>query len=718
MTREDFTLTVSIHRFGPSYQVELRHRDPDSQAETQSQRGAVSFDLGQLLEKELTGYGEALAAQRFDDDEIKKRFLDVARMAESRDAGLRISLSIDPSAQELQSLRWELLCHPETGKRLTMSKSVYLSRFMVSRDWRPVKLRPKNMLRALIVVSAPTSMPKGLSAIEFDNEVEAVKPALELDGIELDVLGGPGAPVTLRSLLAKLREGVDIVYLVSHGMFSRRSGNPALVLQDKAGAAKITGGERITDQVETLSHPPRLWVLASCQSAGDGGQLQQQDKSTAQATLAGRLADAGVPALVAMQGFISVQTVAEMMPVFFIELLRDGRIDRALTVARSAVCERHDDWMPALYTRLVGGRLWYEARFADDNPDEIWRKLVPSVRNGKLVPVIGARLLEGVHGGAHDVAGRLARDSGFPLARYHWDDLPRVTEYIAVNSSRYNVIETYKAQLIANLVRQHKLPGIKPKHPPPTSRLVELVETVGAHQRKDPNDPHRLLAELPASVYVTTTFDPLLERALEAKGRSPQSMCTGWRHESDLPDQEDKDESKTKRPDECAPIVYHAFGAFDANSDESLVLTEDDYLDYLLQARELNLVPKVIERALVDNSLLFLGFRLTDWHFRVLFRLMMGLPGRKRLERYCHVAVQVDPDMQTMADVEGVRTYLSTYFGKQANISIYWGSSAEFLVALRDALEISEDEDDGGDDDAGDDDDGDDDDDDDYDDYE
>jgi hypothetical protein len=50
------------------------------------------------------------------------------------------------------------------------------------------------------------------------------------------------------------------------------------------------------------------------------------------------------------------------------------------------------------------------------------------------------------------------------------------------------------------------------------------------------------------------------------------------------------------------------------------------------------------------------------------------------------VAVQLDPDMQTMADVEGAKVYLAEYLGKEANIDVFWGSSEEFLTALRDEL--------------------------------
>ena len=39
-----------------------------------------------------------------------------------------------------------------------------------------------------------------------------------------------------------------------------------------------------------------------------------------------------------------------------------------------------------------------------------------------------------------------------------------------------------------------------------------------------------------------------------------------------------------------------------------------------------------------------------------------------------------------MADAEGAKAYLGEYFGKEANIDIFWGSSEEFLAALRNEL--------------------------------
>ncbi|MEM9456860.1 MAG: CHAT domain-containing protein [Myxococcota bacterium] len=701
MDSEYFSLSLSIHRVGDSFAVELAHRDPTSEAQVAPARGIARFELAELadLERREAEYGQALARQLLADESLEQRFLQVEAAAQAAALGLRVSLRIDPSAQELQALRWELLRHPQTGARLTTSERLLLSRFMVSRDWRPIRLRARAKLRALVVVSAPTRSPRlELAPVDWQAEVGAVQEALGAtgaaggesgesgEGIEVSVLGGPDAPVTLDALVDALRTGVDIVYLVSHGMFGRRTGSPALVLQDEAGEAAVVKGEALTERVGELPWPPRLLVLASCQSAGDGGQLPPGQRTSPQATLAGRLADAGVPAVVAMQGAISMGTAREMMPTFFAELMRDGRIDRALAVARGKVRERPDFWMPALFTRLLGGRLWYEAGFAATVGEEVWRRLVKPVHNGRVVPIIGPRLLEGIHGGVHDIAMRLAGQHRFPMQTHHRDDLPRVAEYMRVKESRYNVIQAYRDQLLHNLIEQHGRWLPAGELPPVASRpkLGKLLAMVGDRRREhDPHDPHRLLAELPASFYVTTTFDPLLERALRANDRPPQQVLTRWRYQSKPLS---ADDAPVIPPTAKEPLVYHAFGAFGAGPDDGLVMTEDDYFDYLLQANVFRLFPREVESALVDNSLLFLGFRLTDWHFRVLFRLMMSLPGRERLKQYCHVAVQLDPDMQEMSDVEGAKRYLAEYFGQEANIDIFWGSSAEFLRALHEQL--------------------------------
>jgi hypothetical protein len=704
------TLHVTIHRFAETYHVEVSHTDSGNHARVVPDRGTATIDTAALLPLQAAPleYGEMLSRQLFSNDRVRERFHNVETAAQSTQSVLRISLCIDLSAQELQSLRWELLCHPETGAPLCTSETVLFSRLMVSRDFRPVKLRARSDLVALVAISAPP--PEKLRRMELapvDFAGEAARVEAALAGVRVRKLGGPGAPVTLERLVAELRD-VDILYLVAHGRFGRGTGTPALILQDETGEARIVKGEDLAAHIGELYRGPRLVVLASCESGGDGEHTPT--RTTVQATLAARLADAGVPAILAMQGEISMATVEKMMPVFFRELLRDGQIDRAVAVARGRVRQRADWWVPALYTRLSNGCVWYTPGFRGGKGEEVWRRLLTPIRRGKVVPILGPRLLEAAHGASHDTALRLAGANHFPFAVHEWDDLPRVTEYMLVKESRYNVIQAYQKQLLADLIEQHRQ-WLPPKEIPPQTpqpRLGRLLALVGDRLRENPADPYRILAELPGSVYVTTNFDPLLERALKANRREPQQVLTRWRHQK-AP--RSAAEQPISEPTAMAPLVYHVFGAFGphvfgafgANSEDGLVLTEDDHFDYLIDTAAGRLIPPQVESALVDNSLLFLGFRLTDWHFRVLFRLMMNLPGRERLKQYCHVAVQLDPDMQTMADVEGAKQYLAKYFGKEANIDIYWGSAEEFLKRLRDELatagELSVDNASGGEDD-------------------
>jgi hypothetical protein len=89
--------------------------------------------------------------------------------------------------------------------------------------------------------------------------------------------------------------------------------------------------------------------------------------------------------------------------------------------------------------------------------------------------------------------------------------------------------------------------------------------------------------------------------------------------------------------------------------------------------------------ALNDSSLLFLGFRMDDWGFRVLFRSLMRRGGAGLRTRHAHVAVQIDPEGEFTTEPENARLYLTKYFGSE-NISLYWGSPRDFVEELSERL--------------------------------
>jgi hypothetical protein len=70
------------------------------------------------------------------------------------------------------------------------------------------------------------------------------------------------------------------------------------------------------------------------------------------------------------------------------------------------------------------------------------------------------------------------------------------------------------------------------------------------------------------------------------------------------------------------PLVFHLFGTLDNPS--SLVVTEDHYFQWLTawirSAEKPESIPPCVASALTDRALLFVGYRLDDWEFRVLFQ--------------------------------------------------------------------------------------------------
>ncbi len=353
-------LEINILRPHPeSCQVELRFTNPNSKTEIDPVRTAFPLNLKELLPLALdsAGYGKALSDQLFQKPEGSDFYQKIKTVTKTTDLILRVRLRIDSTALDLHALRWELLVDPLTGTPLATSERILFSRFMTSQDNRLVQLRPKAELRALVAVANPINLAEDypklkLAPVDLDGEIQRARTAL--NGITIIELGQE-QPLTLSRLDQNLRKDFDILYLVCHGMLQSDSG-PMLCLQNEDGNVSWESGNELALRISEMTQPPRLVVLASCQSAGTG-QISH-DKNTVQAALAPRLADAGVAAIIAMQGNISMKTVETMMPVFFKQLLKDGRIDRATAVARGTVRDRPDFWLPALFLRLKDGQLW------------------------------------------------------------------------------------------------------------------------------------------------------------------------------------------------------------------------------------------------------------------------------------------------------------------------------------------------------------------------
>ena len=486
--------------------------------------------------------------------------------------------------------------------------------------------------------------------------------------------------MTLNNIVSALREGYDVLYLVAHGKLV--DGAPWLFLEKEDGATERVPGQDLVTRIYELEDRPRLAVLVSCQSAGAGTVEPAAQDHGALAGLGPRLAEAGVPAVIAMQGNVTMRTAAAFMPAFFQELRRSGLVDRAMSVARGAVRERPDWWMPVLFMRLKSGRIGYRAGFGDEREGlRKWPALLSNIQAGRCTPILGPGLTEWLLGSRRAIAARWAETFGYPMDPNSRDSLPQVAQYVAVDQD----VSTMQRALIDHLAaevrrRFGRLLPLDHENTP----LDELISAVGQQLGTDPvTQPLRVLASFPLPIYITTLFGNFLADALKAAGKDPVVEMCRW---NDYLEQQPAifEREPDYRPTPERPLVYHLFGRL-ADPD-SLVLTEDDYFDYLIGVTSRNdLIPGVVRRALTDSALLFLGFDLDDWDFRVLFRSIMSREGSGRRAKYAHVAAQIDPEGGRISEPDGARRYLESYFG-DADISIFWGNVADFGRELGERL--------------------------------
>jgi len=217
--------------------------------------------------------------------------------------------------------------------------------------------------------------------------------------------------------------------------------------------------------------------------------------------------------------------------------------------------------------------------------------------------------------------------------------------------------------------------------------LHEQISLVGEKRmEEDPAEPHRFLASLPLKVYVNanTGHDLMFDALRREKGKKPRLELYRWhdRATTDWPPSIFEDEDRLWRPSVREPLVYNLFGRL--AEPETIVISENDYLDYLIGLDgKKNQFPKVVNRAFIGSALLFLGFRINDWSFRVLFRSIINREGRDFRDSYSHVAVQLDPEEAHTLEPERARDYVRHYFRNAANISLYSGTTQDFIHDLK-----------------------------------
>ena len=683
-TDADLEIGLRWDRASDGLYANLRFDLPGSNTERWDQpQEPLALDLAalRLLKDDESAYGEALTRMVLRPGDVGAFYQEALAIAASSELTLHVRLHINAPA-DFHAVRWESLRDPASGAPIATLSGVLLSRYLSSPDWRPIPVLARHDLRALAVVAGPSDIESyaargsRLAPVDVEAELERASAALATF-TTVQKLGRGEA--TLAAVLEALDKGVDVLYLVCHGAVSQDV--PLIYLEGPDGTADPVDGRKLVERLLGLERRPTVVMLCSCQSAGSGEERRSEDEGEL-AALGPRLAAAGVSAVVGMQGNVAMKTADAFALAFFEALAKDGIVDRAMAEARRSVADRDDWWAPVLFSRLRSGRTYYRPEFASRG-EATWQTLGLQIRTGNFTPVLGPGLADGILGSRQDIARGFVERWQMPLARHSQGDLAQVAQYLRVRSAE----GTVRAQLfdyLATEIAKRRDAATGPDDPfwelelDPQRPGPSIVEVGRRLRRNDPGDPYRVMAELPVKVYVTTAWTNLLQDALRNRPepREPTTMVFRWK-DGDLNGASPQDLVEEPTPER--PLVYHLFGRFD--HPQSLVLTEEDYFGWFTawHARRLD-IPAVVRSALVEKSLLFIGFRLDDWDFRVIFQAIRSFGGRHLMEENVHVGVQLSPENQ-LIEPEAAQEYLESYFGNKVNI--YWGDARRFLDELR-----------------------------------
>jgi len=233
---------------------------------------------------------------------------------------------------------------------------------------------------------------------------------------------------------------------------------------------------------------------------------------------------------------------------------------------------------------------------AQDFDDDAWDDLLNYIEERRVIPIIGPDLLRvqtdrGLRPLYEWLAGKLA-------ARLQVDPVG-LPQPLTLN----DVVCSYLGQRGRREEAYTRLRSIMREvefEPPPALRqLVQVTDF---------------------DLFVTTTFDPLLERAvnLERYGGQPMAEVIAYapNRVADLP---------AERGQLQRAVVYHMLGRLSASP--TYVVSDEDMLEFICALQSEHLTPEKLFHELEHNHLLLIGSDFSNW----LARLFLRMAKRKRL---------------------------------------------------------------------------------------
>jgi hypothetical protein len=246
--------------------------------------------------------------------------------------------------------------------------------------------------------------------------------------------------------------------------------------------------------------------------------------------------------------------------------------------------------------------------------EDAWDDLLNFIEERRVIPIIGPDLL------------RVQTDRGLrPLYEYLAEKL----------AARLSVDPSVLPQpLTLNDVTCAYL-GQRGRREEVYTRLRSIMREV----EFEPPQALRQLAQITDfDLFVTTTFDPLLERAVnvERYGGQPTAEVIAYapNRVADLP---------TERGQLARTVVYHMLGRLSASP--TYVVSDEDMLEFICALQSEHLTPEKLFHELEHSHLLLIGSDFSNW----LARLFLRMTKRKRLSDPRDVG-EILADDHTMQD--------------------------------------------------------------------
>jgi hypothetical protein len=228
--------------------------------------------------------------------------------------------------------------------------------------------------------------------------------------------------------------------------------------------------------------------------------------------------------------------------------------------------------------------------------DDAWEDLLSFIEERRVIPIVGPELLQ------------VSTERG-PRLLYDW-----VAEKLA---GRLNVDVT-------SLPQPYNLNDVVCWFLAARGRREEAYVRVRSIIKDANFEPPEALRRLAAitdfDLFVSTTFDSLLESAINTERFSgaptTETLSYSPNRVTDLPTERDRLQR---------PVVYHLFGRLSASP--TYVISDEDLLEFICALQSEHLAPEKLFHELEHSHLLFIGSSFTNW----LARLFLRMAKRQRL---------------------------------------------------------------------------------------